>query len=544
MRTSYLLIIFALFSILPAILHSQNLEENNGWCSDSSAIAPDIESAEAWASWGADFHNLRSRSVDETGLTASNIHKLQLKWAFAITGVKDMRSQPTVTENWLYLAGRDSTIRALDAKTGCIRWETTVKAPLRSGTVLADLGRDHPGLLAVDDAGNIHALDAMTGAMLWSVRADKHKYAWITGTPVPYKGKVYVPVSSIEVAMAQNPTYECCTFRGKVVALNAKNGEIIWTYTTVANSPKKQDTNDSGATLWGPSGASVWSSVTIDENRNRLYVGTGQNLTQPWTQESSAIHAIDIDTGERMWIFQGTEGDAWNMACTSEKYLPGLPKDHSDNCPEDAGPDFDFGAAPMLVTLPDDRQVLVAGQKSGVVFGLDPNRNGSVIWKTRVGRGGKLGGVHWGMAADGKVVYVPISDRADGKDYEQEARPGMVALDASNGKLLWSVAGMEGACENEIGCHPGFSSPPTAIPGAVLAGSLNGYLQSFSSEDGRRLWSFNATREIKTVNGTKGRGGSIDVAGPVVAGNMVYMLSGYGTFGQMPGNLLLAFSLE
>lgn len=517
---------------------------SEGWCSETTVEHPDLAYGNSWASWGANFTNHRYASDDQTTLTAENVGQLKLKWAFAVPGVRDMRSQPAIAGDWLFLAGRDNIIRALDSKNGCIRWEQKMIVNLRSGIAIGDLGHETPSLVVGDEAGYVHVLNSMTGEVIWSVRADEHAYAWITGTPLPYRGKVYVPVSSLEVAIAQDPLYECCTFRGKVVALDGFTGELIWEYLTVQQIPSEQGVNASGATMWGPSGVPVWSSVTVDEARNRLYVGTGQNLSQPWTHESSAIHAIEMNTGERAWIFQGTKGDAWNMACISEKALPGLPEDHSDNCPDDYGPDFDFGAAPILMTLPDGSDILVAGQKSGVVFGLDPDQNGSVVWETRVGRGGMLGGIHWGMAANETTVFVPNSDREEGIEYEHDPMPGMTAINALNGEILWATTALDDTCDDNPTCHPGFSSPATAIPGAVFAGALDGVLQAFSAENGSRLWSYNTVQEYETVNGVKGVGGSIDVAGPVVVGNMVYVLSGYGLWFQMPGNVLLAFSLE
>jgi len=540
-----------IFSIFLSVLLCSNvalaksdINDLNGFCTNTAVSKPDIKSIDVWTTWGANATNHRYASEQQTTLNADNVGQLKLKWAFAMPDVEDMRSQPAVAGDWLYVAGRDSTILALDSKTGCIRWKKKVEAPLRSGLAIGDLGHETPTVLVGDNSGYVYALDSMTGEIIWYVRADDHPHAWITGTPLPYMGKVYVPVSSVEVVMAQNPLYECCTFRGKVLALNGFTGELIWEYLTVQQTPAEHGNNSSGATLWGPSGAPAWSTLTVDETRNRLYVGTGQNLSQPWTNESSAIHAIELHTGERAWIFQGTEGDAWNAACISAKFFPGLPEDHSDNCPDDFGPDFDFGAAPILMTLPDGRDILVAGQKSGVVFGLDPDQNGSIIWEKRVGRGGMLGGIHWGMAGNETTVFVPNSDREDGIEYESEPKPGMTAINATNGDILWTTSALYDTCDDNPRCHPGFSSPATAIPGAVIVGALDGYLQVFSAENGTRLWSYNTVQEYETVNGVKGVGGSIDVAGPVVVGNMVYVVSGYETWLQIPGNVLLAFSLE
>lgn len=515
-----------------------------GRCTEAPSSAPAIEDAPTWSRWGAGLRNLRTRSAEEAGLAADEVPQLRLQWAFAIPGVDDMRSQPAVAGSWLFLAGRDSVVRGLDARTGCIIWTTALDAPLRSGVTIAEAGREGPVLFIGDESGYVHALEARTGELLWSRRVSDHPHAWITGTPTAYDGKLYVPVSSIEVAMAQDPGYQCCTFRGQVVALDASDGEVLWQYFSIAEAPSERGTNREGTALFGPSGAPVWSAVTVDTMRNQLYFGVGQNYTQPWTSESSAIHAVDVKTGKRKWVFQATQGDAWNMACSSTKALPDLPPDYSANCPENSGVDFDFGAPPMLVSLRDGRDVLVAGQKSGVVYGLDPTQEGTVLWKTRVGRGGLLGGVHWGMAAQDDLVLVPVSDREDDVSYEHESAPGIVALNARTGDVDWSAPALDDTCTDVQGCFPGFSAAATAIPGALLAGSLDGRIQAFSTKDGRRLWAFDTAQRFDAVNEVSGRGGSIDVAGPVVAGGMLYVLSGYGNFDQMPGNVLLAYSVE
>lgn len=537
--------------------NGQNIQEiqiqststyKTGWCTDTPPVFTNLESERSWPLWGGDLRNRRAKSSGETRLTAEQIPSLQLAWAFAVPEIGNpglMRSQPAVAGDWLYLAAMDGSVRALHAKDGCVIWKKELDAPLFSGTTLSRLENGGMVLVTGDLSANVYALDPFTGERLWSRQVSDHETARISGTPVPFENRIYVPVSSGEWATdaGGDPEYECCTFRGKVVALNASNGEILWEYHTIDDPPVAQGENEIGTTQWGPSGAGVWSSVTVDTDRGRLYVGTGNNYSYPSTETSSAIHAINMETGEREWIFQGTEKDIWIVTCMDQ--WVNKHNLNTANCPEDHGPDFDFGAAPMLTTLKDGRDILIAGQKSGIIFGLDPDREGEVIWKTRVGRGGILGGVHFGMALHKNIVLVPVSDRDDGETYEHARKSGVVGLDVSSGKIIWSTPALSDSCDNREGCHSGFSAPATATPGAVLAGALDGHLQAFSVDSGKRIWSFDTVRSFKTVNGEPGRGGAMSAAGPVVTDDMIYVLSGYGGFaGQMPGNVLLAFSMN
>jgi polyvinyl alcohol dehydrogenase (cytochrome) len=208
------------------------------------------------------------------------------------------------------------------------------------------------------------------------------------------------------------------------------------------------------------------------------------------------------------------------------------------------GPDYDFGAAPILVELADGRAIVLAGQKSGDVYGLDPDKGGAVVWKTKPGRGGIMGGVHWGMATDGKTLFVPISDLSVyPKDAHLPAQSGMHALDIATGKALWSTV-LPNVCNGaKWRCSPGVSAAATFAPGVVFGGSLDGTLRAFSARGGEVLWTFDTNRQFEAVNGITGSGGSIDSSGPVVAGKFVYATSGYDKFGQKGGNLLLAFNV-
>ncbi len=305
----------------------------------------------------------------------------------------------------------------------------------------------------------------------------------------------------------------------------------------VADTPKPIGATDQGVRQWGPSGAGTWSAPTLDERRGLIYVTTGNNYTG-MTPTSDAVVAIEIDGGKVAWSKQLTPGDQFNLYCN-----------RGAGCP---GRDSDIGASAVLERLPGGEERLLVGQKSGVVYALDPAQRGQLVWQARVGRGGINGGVLWGLASDGRNVYAAVSDlgrRArEGKSafdwhpngVDPTTGGGLTALAIGDGRKAWYAPPAKCDPRRPV-CSPAQPAAVTAIPGAVLSGAVDGYLRAFSSQDGRLLWEFDTAREFATVNGVPGRGGSIDGDGPVVAGGMVYTTSGYARNGGMAGNVLLAF---
>lgn len=483
--------------------------------------------------WGMRPENWRAVGKDQTSVDAENASGLKLAWVFAFPGSTRSRVQPTVAGDVLFTADQFGTVYALDAATGCTRWTVQSDKEIRSPLIVGTNAAGEPDVLYFGDiAGQVHAIDLATRQIVWTVRPDAHPQATITGAIRLHEGRLYVPISSLEVVAAMDGAYACCTFRGAVAALDVRTGATVWKTYTIAEAPKVQGKNRTGANQFGPSGAPVWSTPTIDPKRGRLYIGTGENYSHPATATSDAIMALDLASGRIVWTFQATANDVWNAACPS-----------GPNCPVNTGPDYDFGAAPILVELPDNRAIVLAGQKSGDVYGLDPDKGGAVIWKAKPGRGGIMGGVHWGMATDGKTLFVPISDLSVyPKDAHLPAQSGMHALDVATGKALWSTV-LPNACNGaKWRCSPGVSAAATLAPGVVFGGSLDGSLRAFSARDGKILWTFDTNRQFEAVNGITGDGGSIDSSGPVVSGKFVYATSGYDKFGQKGGNILLAFS--
>ena len=358
--------------------------------------------------------------------------------------------------------------------------------------------------------------------------------ATVTGSVIADKDKVYVPVSSSEIIAAARTNYKCSTFRGAFVALDRKTGKKIWTtYTT--EEPKITGKNSDGVDQYGPSGAPIWSSPTFDKKRGLIYVATGQNYSSPATGTSDAAIAIDMKNGEIKWVTQVTKNDAWNGACIAKR----------PNCPKEDGPDFDIGASPMLVTDNEGVDRLIIGQKSGMVYALNPDNNGKILWQKRLGSGGTMGGVHWGMSSNGEQVYVGISDLPTRNKYAVgEKQPGLNAIDLETGERIWQYT-PPFLCpkDGKFRCFNGISAAVSSSPGLIYAGTLDGMFRIFDAVKGKVLWEFDTTPAIKASNGIEGFGGAIESDGPVIADGKVFVTSGYDKWGETPGNLLLVFSL-
>jgi polyvinyl alcohol dehydrogenase (cytochrome) len=499
----------------------------------------DFERPPPLAGWSLTLEGTRFVDADRAGLTAQDVPKLELKWAFAFPGATRARSQPTVGAGAVFVGSQDGTVYALDFDTGCVRWTFQADAEVRTSPTLepwrpGDL-RAKPRLFFGDFDGNAYALDAQTGELQWKTRVEAHPRVTITGSPRLFEGRLYVPMSSNEWAAAADPAYECCTFRGGVTALDAGSGRVVWRSYTIPQEPTASGERTAAGTLRRhPAGAPVWNSPTIDAKRRRLYVGTGEAYTSPAAPQSDAVIAYDLDTGRTLWSHQSLAKDAWNMAC----FIGGGP-----NCPSENGPDLDIGAPPILHRLPDGDDVLLVGQKSAHVFALDPD-DGKLLWKVKYGRGGFAGGVHWGMAATAGLLYAPNADTTFLPTERGETKPGLFALSPRDGSIVWFAPAPD-VCPADLkpACDRGFSPPPTAIPGAVFQPSFDGWLRAYAEQDGKPLWQFNTVREFTTVSGEKARGGSIESAGAIVADGSVLVNSGYLFGGRMPGNVLLAFAV-
>jgi polyvinyl alcohol dehydrogenase (cytochrome) len=461
-------------------------------------------------------------------------------WSPALDNARFQYAQPTVVDGHIFMGSAAGTIYALDASSGCIVWTYQAGAPVREAVATAPLGDKHAVLFG-DLTGTFYALEAETGRLLWKKRIEDHEAALLTGSPTVYMGNVYVGVASWEETRAINPAYPCCSFRGSVVALRVRDGAQVWKTYTIDDGPHPTGKTSTGTLRQGPSGAGIWSAPTIDPKRGMLYVTTGDNYSAPSTTTSDAVLGLDLATGRMLWSRQVTPGDVFNSGCVAGVNGP--------NCPEEGarGPDYDFGSSAILVKTPQGGDLLIAGQKSGIVYALDPGRKGEIVWTARVGKGGTIGGVQWGMASDGQNVYAAASDAyfftKDGfRVLSPDQGGGLTALRVAEGTKAWYAAPQ--SCGSRPGCSPAQSAALTAIPGMVFSGSMDGHMRAFAAEDGKVLWDFNTGRQFTTVNGVAGKGGAIDGPGPVIVNGMLFMTSGYGRFGGAPGNVLLAFAPE
>ena len=487
------------------------------------------KNAPSWNGW-ADPANTRFQSRQAAGLTAQSTRRLKLKWAFGFPGVTTAFGTPTIFSGQLFVGAADGSVYALDAGSGCVHWTYAALAGVRGSPVASADGR---AVYFGDLRGNVYAVNSGTGALLWKTRVGEHPLAVITGSLKLDAGRLYVPVSGRDESIAAtNPKYECCTFRGSVVALDAVSGKTIWTAFTVAETPKVTGRSAAGTQTWGPSGVAIWSSPTLDLKTRVLYAGTGVNYSNPPTETSDAIVAISMETGRILWSRQFTPADSYNFACGA--------KDKT-NCPKDPFIDADLGSSGVLVTLPGGKRVLLASDKGGMVYGIDPDHEGKILWQRKIAAGGVQGGTMWGAAADRLgTAYVGISDFTAGKP---EAGGGLVALQLATGEKLWETPAPKPTCLGVTGCSAAQPAPVTAIPGVVFLGSWDGHIRGYETKTGAIVWDFDTAQEFKSVNGVKTRGGSINSMAPVIAGGALYITSGYSG-AAMPGNALLAFSVD
>jgi polyvinyl alcohol dehydrogenase (cytochrome) len=483
-----------------------------------------------WNGWGRDAEN--SRFQPQPGLTAADVPRLELKWAFGYRG-SSIYGQPSVVGGRVFATSVTGRIYSLDARTGCTYWTFDAQAPARPAMSVAHVaGTPKVYAFVGDDSATVYALDAANGLPIWRRRLDVHPSARISGAPVFHDGTLYVPVSSLEELSGTAPGYECCKFRGSVAAIRAIDGTVLWQTYTIDTPAKPYRKAKDGTQLYGPAGGAVWTAPTVDAQRKLLYVGVGNSYTDVAAPRTDSIIAIAMDTGRIAWAHQLTANDNFIVGCENGA---------QGNCPQTVGPDIDPAGSPILRNLPDGRQVLLAGAKSGVVHALDPANGGKPLWEVRLGVGGMLGGIEWGAAADATQLYVAISDVlvTDGK-----GPGGLTALRVDTGKQVWHTPAPKPVCAwGPRSCTGAQSQAVSAIPGIVFSGSHDGHLRAYATANGRVVWDVDTAQPVETVNAVPAVGGSLDHGGATVAGGMVYVNSGYGRINGQPGNVLLAYGL-
>jgi polyvinyl alcohol dehydrogenase (cytochrome) len=519
--------------------------------------APIKASASDWPALGPDENS--SRFQPNPGLRAAEVPRLKLKWAFSMAG----GGQPIVVGDWLFITNRGGKFYALDAKSGCVHWAIE-DASSRTTPMVVRSDISPSGWATFVGVGKrvVRAFDAQTGKEIWhSESLENHMASNITGTPVVSGDQIFVPISSGEEVVAMQPNYSCCTFRGSLVALDLKTGQKQWQTYMITEPLRFTRKNANDVQMQGPAGAPVWASPTVDAKRGLVYVVTGDSYTDAATAGDDAIMALDMKSGKVRWRNQVTTQDNFIVGCSGPMKVA--------NCPSPTGPDFDFGATPVRVVR-GAKQILIAAQKSGVVYGIDP-LNGHTLWKTQVGAGSPLGGVEWGIGADGKYVFVPVSDIGEIFDeigvaagappshaYKSPGKPGLSALDPFTGKVAWYTPAPIAPCHYagdrskdyaKGACVRAQSAAPAVMPGIVFSGTLDGWFRAYDASNGKVVWEFSTTAQTyATVNGNQAQpGGGLDGMGPTIAGGMVYTMSGFNgaaRTGSNGINVLLAFSVD
>jgi polyvinyl alcohol dehydrogenase (cytochrome) len=517
--------------------------------------------------------NLSNTGYNPSQINSTNVAKLKVALSDAASGASERRGAPAMTQQAIFFSS-GLNVAAMNRVSGCQYWSYAVpdkrtlagsNAVRSSSIYYLNEGGSKPALILVGDFyANFYAIAAKSGELLWSkfIGTDKNHHA-ITGGAQFHDGKLFVPIASKEVGTALLEFgSDCCKSHGMLQALNPYTGDILWSYNTAQDATLDKATN-----RYAPNGMSIWSTPAIDPPRGSVYVGTGQNYTPPATANGDSIVALDMNTGRTKWVFQGSSGDVWNASCQaplkilSKNCLPAPP----------GGGDLDFGAPPILAHLSDGTDAVIAGEKSGMLFSLSPD-TGRANWSLRLGAGGKLGGIHWGMAADGNRVYAGVTDvtvdkittlnagdiinfqnlAGDNMQQSSNARPGVYAVDLITGKVVWERRPKHSYHDPNKGVlmvDSIYSAALSVTNDVVFAGSLDGVVKAFRASDGAELWSYDTTPKFTDRNGVSGNGGTIDSAGAVPGGTDLLVNSGFATFGRAnrfqagPGNALLVFRL-
>lgn len=532
----------------------EEAEDMPNRCSSNAPIsAAGLDAASSWNGWSPTLTNTRFQSAKAADLSPAAVSRLRLKWAFAFPSAASMYGQPTIAGGRVFVGADNGYVYSLDALSGCVYWSFRAKAGV-SGAVSVERVPDSAAGVSIffgDTLGNAYAVSASDGELMWQHHVDDHPLARIRAAVRYYDGRVYVPVASLEEPDSSSAQHPCCTFRGMVEALDAVTGKQIWKTYTIPDAPTERKTA-TGVSYWGPSGAGVWGPLTLDLKRKAIYLGTGNGFSEPDSGRSDAIMALSMDTGKVLWVHQDEPGDVWHTGCPQGNPLPGLglppkaagrgrggaaaggrggapgrftqpAKPATYYCPSTTNdPDWDFSAGTILVDEPDGKGLVIAGQKSGMVWAHDAD-TGNLVWKSDISRGGII----FGGAADGDSAYYAMNGRT------------VAAIRLSDGLEKWAVTI---PAQDSMAGHPGFSAAVSVIPGVLFVPGKDGQLIALSTFDGRQIWAYDTTQEITTVNGVQAKGGSIGSAGATIVDGMVFVPSGYTGFqGGQKGNLLLAF---
>lgn len=544
-----------------ALLTSQQVSYVSDYLSEAAAVddswidamrcpanrrTPKLDAAPTVQTFGFDIRNTRNLSYAQAGLKAGDFSNLEVAWAVAFPDAVTMRSQAAVIGSTIIVPVGESKNRVFafdisDKQKPCIQWIYEGTRTIRTSAGYG-VRKDGRKVIMVGDLGAyIHMIDAKTGKEIWESHIGLFPQSTSTATPVLVGDKVIAPSSQYEIMMAATPAYECCKVHGGVVALDAMTGKRVWEGHTMEQAKPIRDRGD-GRMLWGPAGAPVWNSPSIDLKRNRVYVGTGEANSETAHKNTDALMSFDLKDGSIKWAHQATENDVFNVGCG--------PTGGGLNCSKNTVfRDVDFGASTILATAPGGKEIVVAGQKSGTVWAMDPD-TGAVVWKTHIGTGGPNGGIHWGIAVDDTHVYAPISyigRSIPGQDVAADMRPGLYAVNLKDGAIDWKFE-VKPDCTDErkkfvprCGSLFGLSGAPTVIGDHIITGGLDGRIYIVERKTGKLVSQLETARDFDTVNGVKGNGASVDNASIIGANGLLILNSGYGLFGQGAGNVMVAY---
>lgn len=513
----------------------------------SSRATPKLDAAPTVATFGFDITNTRRLDPAKVGLAGKDLSTLDVAWTVAFPNAITMRSQAAVVGSTLFVPVGESNNRLFafdisDNAKPCIQWIYEGDQTLRTSAGFGTRQDGKKVVLVGDIGGFVHMIDAMNGKELWAAHMGLFAGSISTGTPVLVGDKVIAPSSQFEIMVAAQDSHECCKIHGGVVALDAMTGKRAWEAHTMEDAKPLRDRGD-GQMIWGPSGAPVWNSPSIDLKRNLLYVGTGEANSAPAHPNTNAIIAFDMKDGSIKWSHQATADDVYNVGCG--------PRGGALNCAkedETVYRDVDFGASTILATAPNGQELVLAGQKSGTVWAMNPD-TGKVVWRRDIGTGGAMGGVHWGLAVDDTHVFAPISNAGrpiPGQDVPDTIKPGLYAVNLNDGSIDWTFH-VSGDCTAEQAkfvtrCKSlyGLSGAPTVIGDYVITGGLDGRVYVLERKTGKLVWEYSTARAYQTINGVPGNGAAVDNASIVAANGLIILNSGYGLFGQGAGNVMIA----
>lgn len=507
-----------------------------------AAQTPIVPGDGDWNGWGVDEVNTRYQP--NPGFDAADVGDLEVKWAFAYPGKKN--GQATIIGDRLFFTTNAGRVYSLNRDTGCVYWRIELDAASRTSPIVAESAASPSGwaIYFADDSMQQHAADAMTGEIYWTTQIEEHPRGVMTAAAALHDGVLYIPTSSMEETVSRETAYVCCSFRGSITAVDAETGDVKWqTYAIPAEPRVHRTVGDKN--LLGPAGAAIWNTPTIDEELGRVYFATGDGYTDVVTTRTDAVIALDMESGEVVWTQQVTENDQFLVGCGGAN--------QPANCPENLGPDHDFGQSPILFDLPDGKRILVIGQKSGAAYGMDPDNNGAQVWSTQIGSGGPLGGIQWGSAIDPEGRYfVAVADtfatgrREDGSRIP--ANRGVFALDAATGNMIWEAPATAADCPEGLRCgtSPAHSAAVSAMPGVVFSGTLDSQFRAYDAATGEVLWTYITATPVDTVNGREQvAGGAIDATGATIGYGYVFQHTGYSGYGGGADgeNVLLAFTV-